>query len=138
MKGEQNIIRKLACLTGILFLMSITYIATASSPDAWEESRQEIRLKCEKKLRNTLVSPEITVDPFGVSSAGIALAAGKSKYSEDKLLIVCIYDKKTGEVELGSELKLEDIPFYKKLSDENEQLRKEIRELKNEKGKGNK
>jgi len=117
---------KIIGLVSVVIITGVVCVALASSPDAWEEFRKDIRRKCEQKLQNVLIDPKIIVDPFGVSSAGIALCAGQSKHSKEQHIVICVYDKKSKKVELTSEIKMKDLPSYKKLLDENIQLRKQI------------
>lgn len=115
---------KVVGVVSAAILAGAAFVVLASSPDAWKAFREDVREKCDVALRNVLASPEVIVDPFGVSSSGIALGIGESKYSKEQLVIVCVYDKHTQKVELGSEIKLNDIDPYKKLLDENIQLTK--------------
>ena len=117
---------KIVGVVSAAILASTVGIALASSPSVWKAFREDVREKCDVALRNVLASPEVIVDPFGASSSGIALGVGESKYSKEQLVIVCMYDKHTQKVELGSEIKLNDIAPYKKLLDENIQLREHI------------
>lgn len=78
--------------------------AVVSSPEAWEEFRADVRKACEKAVSGSLRKPTIQVDPFGSESFGIAIAKGQSKYSKDRLAIVCVYNKRTKAVETSGEL----------------------------------
>lgn len=77
--------------------------ASAADPKAWEAFRADVKKACEKAVAGTLEKPAIAVDPFGSQSYGIAIARGKSKYSEAALTVVCIYDKKTKALETSGE-----------------------------------
>jgi len=77
--------------------------ALAASPDAWEEFRTDVKKACEKAVSSTLEKPSIAVDPFGSQSYGIAIARGKSKYSDAPLTMICVFDKKTKAVETSGE-----------------------------------
>lgn len=116
--------RKVIGVVSAAILAGSAFVVLASSPGAWKAFREDVREKCDVALRNVLINPDVTVDPFGASSSGIALGVGESKYSKEQFVIVCVYDKHTQKVELGSEIKLNDIAPYKKLLDENIQLRK--------------
>jgi len=117
---------KVIGFTSVVILTGVVCVALASSPHAWKEFREDVRGKCERKLQNVLINPDIIVDPFGVSSSGIALCVGQSKYSKEQAIVICVYDKRNKKVELTSEISMKDIPSYKKLLDENIQLRKQI------------
>jgi len=110
-----------------LFLI-IYMVSYASTPEAWKEFEQNVRRACEENVKNRLVNPDIVVDPYP-PSVGVAIAEGKAVHSKDDLMIICIYDKRTKKAEIGSELRMVDFPWYKKLLEENENLRKEVEEL---------
>jgi hypothetical protein len=81
--------------------------AHASSGDAWQEFATEVQGKCEMAARTRLEIPHAVVDPFGSESFGMALVTGKPKGANGFVSYFCIYDKKTRNVELGSELETE-------------------------------
>lgn len=85
-------------------------VVLASSPDAWQEFRDDVTRKCRDQFQKVLVNPHVVVDRIGVAAVGIAIGTGQSKHSKDRYMYVCIYDKKTKTVELGSEIDLRDIP----------------------------
>ncbi len=81
--------------------------AFASSLDAWDAFKAKVTSACEKAaphLRD-LRDYHITVDPHGSESYGMAVIRGTSESSEDAVMCVCVYDKKTGKAEIGSEIK---------------------------------
>ena len=77
--------------------------ALASDEASWEAFRAEVRKGCEKAVAGTLEKPSIAVDPHGSESYGIAIAKGKSKYSDAALTVVCVFDKKTKKIETSGE-----------------------------------
>lgn len=117
--------RKAIALITAIILTTIAWISSASSPDAWDAFRQDVRDQCTRELKNHLTDPDIILDPFGTSSSGLALGVGRSHHSEEDYIIICVYDKRDRTVELASEIKLEDIPIYQRLLDENRKLREE-------------
>lgn len=79
----------------------------ASSGDAWKDFATEVQGKCEMAARAQIELPHAVVDPFGSESFGVALVTGKPKGANGFVSYFCIYDKKTKEVELGTELETE-------------------------------
>lgn len=74
--------------------------ALASSDDAWQEFRAQVRAGCAALVE----APEgagvvVEVNPFGSESYGVALVTvGYAEGGVDRM--ACIFDKKTGQAEL--------------------------------------
>ncbi len=95
-------------LISLLILASTSSTITyASSPEAWQEFRKDVEKKCKAATSRAITNPTVIVDPFGSQSYGLAIVRGKSAYdNKHKLEIICVYDKKSKTVEIGSELKI--------------------------------
>ncbi|KRB50430.1 hypothetical protein ASE04_16145 [Rhizobium sp. Root708] len=97
---------------GILFAsLAAASSAHASSGDAWQEFATEVQGKCEIAARASIEFPHAIVDPFGSEHFGVALVTGKPKGANGFVSYFCIFDKRTKDVELGSELDTEQIRF---------------------------
>ena len=92
-----------------IIAMVVAGTARASSGDAWQEFATEVEGKCKQAARSAIESPRAVVDPFGSEHFGIALVTGKPKGANGFVSYFCIYDKQTKEVELGSEIKTDDM-----------------------------
>lgn len=96
-------------LMSLLVLLASTSstITYASSNDAWQKFRTEVEKTCKAATSSLIKNPKMIVDPFGSESYGLAIVRGKSAYdNKHKLEIICVYDKKSKTVEIGSELKI--------------------------------
>lgn len=79
-------------------------VAFASSDDAWEEMRADVSAKCAQAAASSIEAPKTIVDPYGSDNFSLALVYGKPKGAEGRIVQICVYDKQTQAVELGSEL----------------------------------
>lgn len=93
----------LAALATIAGLMMIQP-AAASSSDAWAAFRADVQKKCLAEGGSLFKTANIAVDPVGSDRFGLAILWGKSNSTGDKVSMICIYDKQTRKVELGSEI----------------------------------
>lgn len=84
--------------------------ACASSDDAWEAFRKDVADKCLAAAKDLFAAPAATVDPFGSQSYGLALIHGKAKGADADIAAICVYDKKTQQVEIGGELPPQPAP----------------------------
>ncbi len=91
-----------ACIA--LALVSGLSVAHASSPDAWAEFVDNVRAKCVAAAGNRLAISHVQVDPYGSESYGIAILTGLPQGSDQVSQFVCLYNKRTEEVELGTEM----------------------------------
>lgn len=93
------------CLT-LAALVLAPALAHASSGDAWEQMRADVSKKCiaAAAAAGSMEKPKAVVDPFGSEHFGLALVSGKAKGAKATITQICVYDKKTKTVELGSEL----------------------------------
>ncbi|MDQ0563324.1 hypothetical protein QO004_005133 [Rhizobium mesoamericanum] len=89
--------------------MAAAGTARTSSGDAWQEFATEVDSKCKQAAGASIESPHTVVDPFGSEHFGIALVTGKPKGVNGFVSYFCVYDKQTKEVELGSEIKTEEM-----------------------------
>ena len=48
--------------------------------------------------------PQVAVDPVGSESFGLAIVYGRSKEVKGRAAIICVVDKKSGELQLGTEM----------------------------------
>jgi len=78
--------------------------AAASSGDAWAEFAEKVRAQCLEAAAPVLEAAKVVVDPFGSESFGLAVLSGKARGAEVAVSYICVMDKRTGAVELGSEL----------------------------------
>ena len=75
--------------------LSAPAAAFASSPDAWEAFRADVKAKCLAAAQATgMKSPEVLVHPLGTETYGLALL----REGADKR--ICVYGKQTKTVEL--------------------------------------
>ena len=95
----------LAC---IVFLAAAS-TADASSDDAWKEFAASVEQRCLAAVGDKLDVPEAVVDPFGSERFGLAIVTGKSKGSDTMVSYICVMDKQSETVELGSELSAEQL-----------------------------
>jgi len=86
-----------------IFCFGLSANCFASSSEAWEEFQNEVKASCEKAARNIIKDYEITVDPFGSESYGMAILRGKTS-GGSTIFHICVYDKETKKAELGSEI----------------------------------
>ena len=75
----------------------------ASSGDAWDEFAVEVEEACRAATSEIVTNASVVVDPFGSESFGLAVVTGET--TGTKVSIICVYDKQTMAVEIGSELK---------------------------------
>lgn len=78
--------------------------AHASSPDAWKQFNAEVEQKCADATGDMFRKPQVAVDPVGSESFGLAIVYGRSREVKGRAAIICVVNKKTGVVELGTEL----------------------------------
>ncbi len=81
----------------------------ASSPDAWDEFRQEVQQKCAALAEGRIEQPKVVVDPFGTESYGVAILTGKAVGADTVVSSICIYDKKTQGAEISGELPADQV-----------------------------
>ena len=83
--------------------------ASAASPDAWKEFRHDVEAACLTAALPLLQpQPQITVDPFGSQSYGLAFLRGLAAEDGASRSLVCIYDKKARTAEIGGTMALEN------------------------------
>ncbi|MCJ8517396.1 hypothetical protein ABID21_000152 [Pseudorhizobium tarimense] len=83
--------------------------AVASSDDAWKEFAATVEQKCLAAAGDMLDAPEAVVDPFGSARFGLAIVTGKAKGTDTMASHICVLDKQSETVEIGSELSAEQV-----------------------------
>jgi hypothetical protein len=83
---------------------SLTLPAVASSDDAWKEFVADVQTACLGAGKDKIEDAKVVVDPVGSENYGLAVLTGKAKGADATISHICVYDKKTKAVELGSEL----------------------------------
>lgn len=78
--------------------------ALAAAPDAWEAFSKEVETACLEAARPLFAAAVADVDPFGSESYGLALVHGKAKGADADIRAICVFDKRTKEVQIGGEL----------------------------------
>ena len=84
--------------------------ASASSDDAWKEFVADVQTACLAAAGDMIDDAKAVVDPVGSENYGLAILTGKVKLTgksggaDATVSHICVYDKKTKAVELGSEL----------------------------------
>lgn len=94
----------------VLILASFVALrAAASSDSAWEEFVADVQAKCLDAGARLMDNPKAVVDPTGSENYGLAILTGKAKGADATISHICVYDKKTKAVELGSELSADSV-----------------------------
>jgi hypothetical protein len=88
----------------ILFALVTPGLAHASSDAAWDKFAKDVEQKCTDATANVFKRSQVAVDPTGTESFGVAIVYGRSKAEKKPVALVCVVDKKSGKVEIGSEL----------------------------------
>ncbi|WP_454700414.1 hypothetical protein [Agrobacterium burrii] len=83
---------------------SLALPAAASSDDAWKEFVADVQTACLGVAKDMIEDAKAVVDPVGSENYGLAILTGKAKGADATVSHICVYDKKTKAVELGSEL----------------------------------
>jgi hypothetical protein len=83
---------------------SLALPAVASSDDAWKEFVADVQTACLGAGKDMIEDAKVVVDPVGSENYGLAVLTGKAKGADATISHICVYDKKTKAVELGSEL----------------------------------
>lgn len=78
--------------------------ANASSPDAWKKFNAEVEQKCADAAADMFRKPQVAVDPVGSETFGLAIVYGRSNEVKGRAAAICVVNKKTGAVELGTEM----------------------------------
>lgn len=94
--------------------------AQASSPDAWKQFNAEVEQKCADAAKDMFRKPQVAVDPVGSESFGLAVVFGKAKAVKGRAAVICVVDKKTGVVEIGTEMSNDIIRVRKPKDDDKE------------------
>ncbi|CUX17528.1 MULTISPECIES: hypothetical protein [Agrobacterium] len=102
------LIRPLILVAAALSCLALP--AAASSDDAWKEFVADVQTACLAGARDMIEDAKAVVDPVGSENYGLAIITGKAKFMDKNggadatISHICVYDKKTKAVELGSEL----------------------------------
>lgn len=94
---------KTALPLSLLILLSVQ-TAKASSDEAWAAFEKTVEEKCVAAASGMIENPEAAVDPIGSERFGLAIVTGKAVGANARVSHICVMDKQTQAVELGSEL----------------------------------
>jgi hypothetical protein len=111
---RSGIVLSLAALAGMIIPAS----AQASSPDAWKEFNVQVEQKCAEAASEMFRKPQVAVDPVGSENFGLAIVFGRSTQVKGRAATVCVVNKKTGVVELGTEMSNDIIRVRKPKDDD--------------------
>ena len=96
-----------ATLGAAVVLALTTPFAAASSPDAWDAFRADVRAKCLAAAKGELTRIRVRVDLFGSNSYGLALVSGARRDAPGvSVTRICVVPKgmhKSGKAELGDD-----------------------------------
>jgi hypothetical protein len=95
--------------------------AAASSPDAWKQFNAEVEQKCADAAQDIFRKPQVAVDPVGSENFGLAIVYGRSQEVKGRAAVICVVNKKTGKVELGTEMSNDLIRVRKPKDDEGDE-----------------
>lgn len=87
-----------------LALMTPAAAFAAQNNMAPDPFAQEVEQKCTDAVGDVFRRPMIAVDPSGTESYGVAIVYGRSKEIKGPAAVICVVDRKTGKVELGTPL----------------------------------
>lgn len=87
-------------LAGCLLLACSIGDLQASSPEAWDDFANDVRLKMDKAVAGKFANYGLVVEPNGTQSYGVAIATGTSLKDKKALTIIGIYGKKTKKLEI--------------------------------------
>ncbi|MDP9570257.1 hypothetical protein [Agrobacterium cavarae] len=94
----------------VLIMASLVALpAAASSDSAWEAFVADVQAKCLDAGARLMDDAKAVVDPTGSENYGLAILTGKAKGADATVSHICVYDKKTKAVELGSELSADSV-----------------------------
>ena len=108
----------IALLSAAAAAITIPAAARASSPDAWKEFNAQVEQKCAEAADRLFRKPQVAVDPVGSEKFGLAIVYGRSKEVKGRAAVICVVDKKTGVVEIGTELSSDLIRVRKPKDDD--------------------
>ena len=89
---------------GVVVHLAATGVACASSPDAWDAFRADVRKKCLAAAKGWMIDVDIRVDPVGSDSYGFAALKGKDKFTGGAATRLCIYGKRSKKAELSADV----------------------------------
>lgn len=92
--------------------------AYGASPDAWKQFNAEVEQKCAEAAKDMFRKPQVAVDPVGSETFGLAIVYGRSQEVKGRAAAVCVVNKKTGLVELGTEMSSDLIRVRKPKDDD--------------------
>jgi hypothetical protein len=83
-------------------VLALPLTAAASSPDAWSKFNEDVKTKCAEAAKAEFRRVDVVVDPTGSETYGLALVHGRLKAEKARGAVLCVVDKKTGKVEIGT------------------------------------
>jgi len=92
-----------------LTLLAVAGSVSAASDEAWAQFARTVEEKCLAAAADTIETPRVLVDPFGSERFGLAVVTGKAKGADATISHICVMDKQSETVELGSELSAEQL-----------------------------
>ncbi|MCF6370381.1 hypothetical protein [Rhizobium halophilum] len=90
-------------------LLAAAGSASAASDDAWAQFARTVEEKCLAAAADMIEAPRAVVDPFGSERFGLAILTGKAKGADATISHICVMDKQSETVELGSELSADEL-----------------------------
>jgi hypothetical protein len=84
-----------------LILPNVTFAATNQPMDPFAT---QVEQQCTDATSDIFRRPMVAVDPTGTQSYGVAIVYGRSKELKGPAAVVCVVDRKTGKVEIGTPL----------------------------------
>ena len=94
-------------VAGLASLLALP--AVASSDAAWQEFAADVQAKCLDASKDMIEDAKAVVDPTGSENYGLAILTGNAKGTKTTISHICVYDKKTKKVELGSEFSADTV-----------------------------
>ncbi|HEV7434393.1 MAG TPA: hypothetical protein VGO22_05935 [Pseudorhizobium sp.] len=92
-----------------LTLLAVAGSASAASDEAWAQFARTVEEKCLAAAADMIETPRVLVDPFGSERFGLAVVTGKAKGADATISHICVMDKQSQTVELGSELSADQL-----------------------------
>jgi len=116
-------------------MMPVTAFA-AQTNTAPDQFAKDVEQKCTEAVGDVFRKPMVAVDPSGTESYGVAIVYGRSKELKGPAAVICVLDRKTGKVEIGTPLGKE-VVRVRKPKPEGQENGKQNKKMQNQSKTGN-